>query len=606
MIKIDSSLLLKLLPFLKWPRLTNQSVKLDASAGLTGAIIVLPQSIAFATIAGMPPQYGLYAAMVPAVIGALWGSSWHMVTGPTTAISIAVFASISGLATPGSQEFVDLALTLTLLVGLIQLIMGAAGLGALVNFISHTVIVGFTTAAACLIAASQIGTFLGIDIPRGTAFHNVLIHAVTHLSSLNIWVVLVGVVTLVSGLLSKRYLPKFPSMIAALLVGGVVAAILNLTLGAQRTGIATVGIIQTTLPPLSIPDFSLNAISAMLLPAIIVSTLALTEAVAIARSIANLSGQRIDNNQEFIGQGLSNLVGSFFSCYTASGSFNRSGLNYTSGAASPLSAIFSALFLVAIAMFAAPLVAFIPIPAIAGLLFIVAASLINYHQVAHILVRQPQERIVFLMTFVGTLVDFERGLLLGILTSLFFYLFRTSQPPITEKAPNKETLGQPIRSLVTVTPLTPVCPQVAMLELQGSIYFGAVGHVRHHLSAVDATDPRRKWVLLLARGVNFIDFAGAELLGDEAKRRHDLGGGLYLVGAPPQVHQSIERAEQTQYIGTKRILTHKSDALAAVYPKLDSNICRHCTQRVFEECQMHLPNGELRSSDPSASAAIST
>ncbi len=593
-------------PFLAWPKPTGQSLKLDASAGLTGAIVVLPQAIAFAAIAGLPPQYGLYAAMVPAIIGALWGSSHHMVTGPTTAISIAVFASVSALAAPGTESYIALVLTLTFLVGVIQFVMGIARLGALVNFISHTVIIGFTAGAACLIAASQVGNFLGLSLPRGMAFHEVFMYAGQHLTEAHIWVVVVGLVTLLSGVLARRYLPKFPYMIMALVIGSLVALGFNLLIGEGQTGIKTVGIIHTALPTFLVPDLSLQAISKMLLPAFIVATLALTEAVAIARSIANLSGQRIHNDQEFIGQGLSNLVGSFFSCYTASGSFNRSGLNYASGAVSPASAIFSAVFLVVVSLFAAPLVAYIPVSAIAAILFIVAVSLVNFHQVTHILLRQPQERIVFLMTFIGTIVDLERGLLLGIVTSLFFYLFRTSQPPIEEKMLSKDDLQKPNRSLISVTPATPTCPQVAMLQLQGSIYFGAVGHVRAHLNAVDAADKRRKWVLLLARGVNFIDFAGAELLGEEARRRKAMGGGLFLVGAPPAVHQSIERAEQTRQIGAKRILTHKSDALAALYPQLDSEICRYCTQRVFRECQDHLPNGEARDTSENTKPATIT
>lgn len=593
-------------PFLAWPKPTGQSLKLDASAGLTGAIVVLPQAIAFAAIAGLPPQYGLYAAMVPAIIGALWGSSYHMVTGPTTAISIAVFASVSALAAPGTESYIALVLTLTFLVGVIQFVMGIARLGALVNFISHTVIIGFTAGAACLIAASQVGNFLGLSLPRGMAFHEVFMYAGQHLTEAHIWVVVVGLVTLLSGVLARRYLPKFPYMIMALVIGSLVALGFNLLIGEGQTGIKTVGIIHTALPTFLVPDLSLQAISKMLLPAFIVATLALTEAVAIARSIANLSGQRIHNDQEFIGQGLSNLVGSFFSCYTASGSFNRSGLNYASGAVSPASAIFSAVFLVVVSLFAAPLVAYIPVSAIAAILFIVAVSLVNFHQVTHILLRQPQERIVFLMTFIGTIVDLERGLLLGIVTSLFFYLFRTSQPPIEEKMLSKDDLQKPNRSLISVTPATPTCPQVAMLQLQGSIYFGAVGHVRAHLNAVDAADKRRKWVLLLARGVNFIDFAGAELLGEEARRRKAMRGGLFLVGAPPAVHQSIERAEQTRQIGAKRILTHKSDALAALYPQLDSEICRYCTQRVFRECQDHLPNGEARDTSENTKPATIT
>lgn len=589
---ISAKALRRFFPALEWPRMTGRTLKLDASAGFTGAIIVLPQAIAFASIAGLPPQYGLYAAMVPAVIAALWGSSWHMVTGPTTAISIAVFASISVLAVPGSANFVGLALTLTLLVGVIQFVMGIARLGALVNFISHTVIVGFTAGAACLIIASQIGPFLGMQVPRGLPFYEVILYAAEHLSESHLWVALVGAVTMLSGVLARRFIPRLPYMIVAMVVGSLLALALNTTMGGKVTGIATVGTIHASLPPFSLPNLSFSAIQSMLLPAFVVAILGLTEAVAIARSIANLSGQRINNNQEFIGQGLANMVGSFFSAYTSSGSFNRSGINYIGGAATPMSAILSAVFLVVIAMFAAPLVAHIPVPAIAAILFIVARSLVDFKQVGHILVRHPQERIIFLITFIGTLVDLERGLMLGILTSLFFYLYRTSQPPVEERVPPKGELGTPGRKLIPVKPITPICPQVALLHLQGSIYFGAVGHVRSHLHAVDTADPRRKWVVLLARGVNFIDLAGAELLGEEAQRRRELGGGLYIVGAPPQVNRMLEQTEQARIISPKRILTHKSDALAAIYPQLDSEVCRYCTQRVFEECQNQLPNGE--------------
>ncbi|HWR78066.1 MAG TPA: SulP family inorganic anion transporter, partial [Thiobacillus sp.] len=299
--------LYRLLPCLRWwPNVTPQTFKADTIAALTGALIVLPQAVAFATIAGLPPEYGLYAAMVPAIVAALWGSSWHLVSGPTTAISIVVFASISPLAEPGSPQFIGLVLTLTLLAGLIQLAMGLARLGMLVNFISHTVIIGFTAGAAILIAASQIKNFFGLEMPRGAHFHEVLIQFGNHLTDIQPWVLTVGVVTLVSGILAKRYLQKLPYMIVAMVAGGVVAAFLNAEYGSEQTGIRTVGALVALFPPLSLPDFSLSAIQQTLFPATIIAILALTEAVAIARSVAAKSDQRIDSNQEFIGQGLSN------------------------------------------------------------------------------------------------------------------------------------------------------------------------------------------------------------------------------------------------------------------------------------------------------------
>ena len=585
----------RLLPMLAWwPRVSGQTLRLDVMAALTGAIIVLPQGVAFASIAGLPPEYGLYAAMLPAVIAALWGSSWQLVSGPTTAISIVVFAAISPLAAPGSSDYIGLALTLTLLVGLMQLAMGLVRLGTLVNFISHTVIVGFTAGAALLIAGSQIGHFLGISIQRGLPFHEIILYAARHVGESNRWVVLVGLATLAGGILARRFFPRWPYMIVAMLSGSAAAALLNLWLGTQDSGIRTVGTIVASFPPLSLPDLSFSAIQSMLFPAFILSILALTEAVAISRAIAVYTGQRIDSNQEFVGQGLANVAGAFFSAYTSSGSFNRSGANFAAGAATPLAAAFSAVFLLLIALVAAPWAAYLPVPAVAAVLFIVAWGLIDFAQIRDIVRHHAGERVVLLLTFVGTLVDLEKGLFLGIMASLLLYLYRTSQPVVQERVPPREERSNPRRKFIDADRLHPGCPQLAMLRVRDSVYFGAVEHVRDHFHQVDEVEPRRRWLMLLAQGINFIDLAGAHLLEQEAKRRRALGGGLLLVAVQPQVWQMLERTGYLSHEGTQWIYGHKGDALRSVYPLLDSEICRHCTVRLFTECQELLPNGEPR------------
>ena len=588
--------LYRLLPFLRWwPSVTPQTFKADTIAAFTGALIVLPQAVAFATIAGLPPEYGLYAAMVPAIVAALWGSSWHLVSGPTTAISIVVFASISPLAEPGSPQFIGLVLTLTLLAGLIQLAMGLARLGMLVNFISHTVIIGFTAGAAILIAASQIKNFFGLDMPRGAHFHEVLIYFGSHLADVQPWVMVVGAITLVSGILAKRYLRKLPYMIVAMVVGGMVAAILNAEYGAGQTGIRTVGALVASFPPLSLPDFSLTAIQHTLFPATIIAILALTEAVAIARSVAAKSDQRIDSNQEFIGQGLSNIAGSFFSGYAASGSFNRSGVNYASGARTPLAAAMSAMFLLLIVLLVAPLAAYLPVPSMAAILFIVAWSLIDFHHIGEISKRHKRERIVLALTFAGTLIDLEKGIFLGILVSLLFYLYRTSRPSIRELVPLATERDNQRRKFMPADIDAPRCPQMAMLRVEGSIFFGAVEYVQQNFRNVDEADPQKKHLLLTSRAIGFIDLAGAELLAKEAARRRKLGGGLYLVGVQPDLCKMLRRSGQVDTVGEEQIFRHKGDALQAIYPRLDNEICRTCTARIFRECHIALPDGTPRS-----------
>ena len=584
--------LYKVFPFLRWwPLVNRQTARADLIAGITGAMIVLPQGVAFATIAGMPPEYGLYAAMVPAIIGALFGSSWHLVSGPTTAISIAVFASISPFAEPGSAHFIGLVLTLTFLTGMFQLIMGLARMGMLVNFISHTVVIGFTAGAAILIAASQIKNFFGIDVARGTPFHETIHQLFVQAHNINPYVTGVAVVTLVSGILTKKFLPRFPYMIIAMLVGSLIALALDLFFGVDTTQIKKVGALPASLPPLSYPDFSFAALKQTFFPALVITMLALTEAVSISRAIATKSEQRIDGNQEFVGQGLSNILGSFFSAYASSGSFNRSGVNYTSGARTPLAAVFASVFLLLILLLVAPLAAYLPTAAMAGILFLVAWSLIDFHHIKEIPRLSWSETVVLAVTLVGTLIDLEKGIFFGIILSLGFYLYRTSRPLIRAVAPDS---SDEKRKFLPVTASTPECPQLKMIRVYGSIFFGAVDHVQHTLHNIDEENPKQKRVLMFSNGINFIDIAGAEMLVQEAKRRKKFDGALYFCGVKEGFCDMLRRGGYLDEIGRENMFPKKTEAIQQIYRQLDSEICRTCEARIFKECNISLPNGTPR------------
>jgi SulP family sulfate permease len=589
--KPPSPSLRKFLPFLLWwPQITRGTLRADLLAGLSGALIVLPQGVAFATIAGLPPQYGLYAAMVPAVIAALFGSSWHLVSGPTTAISIAVFAALSHQAVPGSAEYIRLALTLTFLVGAFQLALGLARMGALVNFISHSVVIGFTAGAAILIAASQVRSFFGIDIPRGTPFYEIARLLVVHAGDINPWVAGVGLVTLASGLLSRRYLKRVPYMIVAMLVGSLVAEAIVLWRG-EAAGIVTIGALPAQLPPLSLPDFSLDALRVTLGPALVITMLALTEAVSIARAIAVRSEQRIDGNQEFVGQGLSNLVGAFFSAYASSGSFNRSGVNYEAGARTPLASVFASFFLLAVLLAVAPLAAYLPTAAMAGILFLVAWGLIDFHHIRHIWHTSKAESGILFATLVGTLFNLEAGIFLGVTLSLMMYLHRSSRPEIVPLVPAPEAgayhfvraRGQP------------ECPQLRIVRINGAVYFGSASYVQQALQEIDEANPQQKSVLIAAIRINHIDIAGAEILAQEARRRRRLGGGLYFSRLNQEAYRFLRRGGYVRDIGEGAFFPVMSDVTGAIYRTLDPDICRTCTKRIFKECHSGvLPDGHRR------------
>lgn len=577
-------------PFLRWPRMDKETAKADLTAGLTGALIVLPQGVAFATIAGLPPEFGLYAAIVPAIVAALFGSSRHMVTGPTTAISIAVFASVSPLAEPGSASYISLVLTLTFLTGLLQLLMGLARMGGLVNFISHTVVIGFTAGAAVLIAVSQVKHFLGLDMERGLHVHEILQQVVLQFDMINPYAAAVGATTLAAGILVRKFAPRL-YMIVAMVLGGLLALVLNRYAGGGgTTDIETVGALRASLPPLSLPDFSLDALGQVIFPAVIVTILALTEAVSISRAIAVKSGQHIDPNQEFVGQGLSNLIGCFFSSYASSGSFNRSGVNYAVGARTPLAAILASLFLLVILFVVAPLAAYLPTAAMAAVLFLVAYGLIDFIHIRSILRTSRRETAVMLVTFFGTLLDLEKGIFVGIILSLALYLYRTSRPGMTAVVPDPD----PASYYFVPAEGRPECPQYKMIRIHGSIFFGAVSHVQRALKKIDQRHPDQKHVLLVARSMNFVDVAGAEMLAQEAARRRRIGGGLYFYRLQDEVRDLLTRGDYLNEIGEDHIFPTKSHPIDSIYPKLDSEICRNCTARIFPQCHVRLPNGEPR------------
>ena len=331
----------------------------------------------------------------------------------------------------------QLALTLTFMVGVIELVLGLARMGTLVNFISHSVVVGFTTGAAILIASKQLKNFFGVPIPREGNLFVTLEHFWQQIPNVNGYILAIALLTLVSGLAVKRLYPKIPFLIVALLSGTALGVLLNLGIGDQVTGITTVGALPQTLPPLSMPDFSLQTIRDLAPAALAMTLFALTEAVSIGRAIGIRSGQLVDGNQEFIGQGLSNIAGSFFSAYVATGSFNRTSLNYQAGAKTPISAMIAGFLEIFIVLAIAPLVAYLPTAAMAGILFIVAWGLIDFPAIKHIFSSTNSERAIFSVTFLSALfLDLEFAILAGILLSLMLYLMRASRPRILARVPD--------------------------------------------------------------------------------------------------------------------------------------------------------------------------
>jgi len=571
----------KIFPFLYWFKLvTKDSIKADLMAGLTGAVIVLPQGVAFATIAGLPPEYGLYTAMVTPIVAALFGSSFHLVSGPTTAISIVVFSTISHHAEPGSPEFIALVLTLTFLAGVYQLAFGIARLGSLVNFVSHTVVIGFTAGAAVLIATSQIKHITGIFVPKGETFIHTWVDVVLGIGETNFCLVTIALATLISAILARRFMPKLPNLLIGMLVGSVLALFFK---GYTDT-IKLVGEIPAHLPPLSHPVFSFETIKALAPEAFAVALLGLIEAVSISRAVATKSNQRINANQEFIGQGMSNIFGSFFSSYAGSGSFTRSGINYEAGAKTPLSAIFAAFSLMLIVLLIAPLTAYLPVAAMGGVILLVAYNLIDFHHIKHTLSFSKSESSILITTFLATLfLELEFAIYLGVLLSLIIFLAKTTTPEIPTLALDGEPDAKG-RKLINISkkPLRQ-CPQLKIIRIDMSIYFGSINHIQNRIAKI-VDNERIYHILIVASRVNLIDLSGAEALVAENGRLRLHGGGLYFVGLKSSVYEFAARSNFIKNIGADHFFDSKEQAIRNIYSRLDKAVCSSCNALVFREC----------------------
>lgn len=571
----------RIFPFLTWLPIAKKTWKDDFIAGITGTIIVIPQAVAFAIIAGMPPVYGFYIAMIAPIVAALWGSSYHLISGPTTTSSIVVYAIITQFYHPDTnlEAYVSMTIVLSFMAGVIKLLMGLFRLGKLVDFVSHSVVIGFTAGAGILIAFKQLKHVFGVKVPQGSSLFEIVNYIITHYLEINWFAFIVAIVTLLIAILIKRFIKKISrfNMLIAMVLGTVLA----LVMGGSMLGIETVGEIPNHLPPFKVPDFSWDWIQKLFSGSIVLALLGLVEAVSIARAVALHSHQKLNSNQEFIGQGLSNIIPSFFSCYASSGSFTRSGVNYQAGAKTPLSAIIAGLGLMLVLLFGAKYASYLPKPAMGGIILLVGYNLIDFNHIKSILKSSKRELLVLSVTLIGTLfLELEYAVLAGIFTSLFFYLERTSKPNIATLGLNAK--GKFI-NIIRENDLK-ICPQLKVIRIDGSLYFGAVEAISDFFSDLYEKG-EQKHVLVISNGINFIDLAAAEWLTHEVKKWQKRGGGIYFVGLKIISQDVLQKGGFVENIGEENFFKDKRVAIHTIYKKLDKEICSSCSVKAFEECR---------------------
>ena len=557
-------------------------------AGLLGAVLVLPQGIAFASLAGLPPEYGLYTAVIPCIIAALFGSSWHVMSGPTNANSLALFAMLSPLALAFSPAYIQLALAVTVMVGVMQWLIGALRLGVLANFISPAVLFGFTSGAALLIALYAMPDLLGLEKGSAHGALAVLRQVATQILQAQPIALAVAAVTVAVALLVRRWRRSWPYLLVGLIMGTALAWLWARYGGGDAGGAAlrTVGQVPAPWPRFEVPRIGWQQASELVGLAFALTIVALGQSISIAKTVAIRSGQRIDANREFRGQGLSNVVGGLFSCYVSCGSLNRSMPNLEAGARTPLASVFSALLLLLLVVVSAPLLAQIPTAAVGALLLVVALSLLDLARWRQLLALSRSDFSVALATLVATVtLRLEIAILLGMILSLMSFLFRTSRPAM-------RTMGfdsrKPDRQFVVIDDAEkalPECPQLKLLRMEGEVYFGATQHVADTLHALRHEATPQKHLLVMGKSMNFIDLAGAELWEAELGARRAMGGDLYFHRPRPEVIAMWQKTGFTRLLGPEHQFPDKRTAIATIFQKLDPEICRRCTARIFEECR---------------------
>ena len=571
-----------------WVRIIDRhTLRADLVAGILGALLVLPQGFAFATLAGLPPEFGLYTAIVPAVVAALFGSSWHVVSGPTNANSLALLAVLAPLAAVGSPQYIQLALAVTVLVGLMQWTIGLLRIGSVANFISPSALQGFMSGAAALIVVHALCDLFGLAAPSAHGSAAVLAHVAASLGAAVPAAMAVSAFTVVVVLAVRHTLRRWPSMLIGLVAATALAAALNHAAG--RTGwgrVVMLGAIPPIWPHLRVPDVDLKALPDLIGLAFALTIVALGQSISIAKAVATRSGQAIDANREFRGQGLSNIVGGFFSSYVSCGSLNRSLPNLEAGACTPLAAVFASLWLLALVALIGPLLALIPMPAIAALLLVVAWSLFDFPAWHRLWLLSRSDFAIAAVTAVATVtIRLEMAILLGTILSLLTFLYRTSKPSMRVMGFDSTEPTRPLIVRADVPVPLPECPQLKMIRMEGAVYFGAVPHVGDQLRDLRAPAGAPKHLLVMAKSMNFIDLPAADLWRSELEARRASGGDLYFHRPRAPVLELWQRIGFLRELGTDHIFPAKQIAIATIFDRLDRSICATCRIRVFEECK---------------------
>jgi len=568
----------RLLPFLSWIGELRQIAHLraDIVAGITVALVLIPQSMAYAQLAGLPPYFGLYAALWPPIIAALFGSSHQLTTGPVAVVSLMTATALEPLASIGSEGFLAYAVLLALLIGVFQLALGLLRLGVLVDLLSHPVILGFTNAAALIIASSQLGKIFGVNVANGAQHYetvwNTLLAASTNTHGLTLGMALLAF-AIMFGLI--KYAPQIPSVLAAV---AVTTAISVLT-GFAEAGGQVIGIIPAGLPEFSLPTFDWEIISRLISSAVVIALVGFMEAISIAKAMATRTRQRLDANQELVGQGLGNIASGLFSGYPVSGSFSRSAVNINAGAVTGLSSIVAGIVVAATLLWLTPYLYHLPQATLAVVIVMAVIRLITVSPFLHIWEVQRHDGIVALVTFILTLLlapHLDYGIMVGVGLSLVLFLYRTMRPRFSTLSRYSDGTLRDVKIYDL-----PTSDRISIIRFDGALYFANAGFFEDQVLAVEAANPKLRFIIIDGGGITQIDATGEEILHHLIRRLHDAGIEVLMARSKKQIVDTLRHnSGLMSYLGDERIFPRIKFALEYAWNKLgDSYDNRNCPLR---------------------------
>ncbi len=581
---LQASLATLLQPWRFLARYNWQDLPADTVAGITTGVILVPQAIAYALIAGLPAAVGLYTAIIAAMTAALWGSSRHLHTGPTNAASLLVLSTlvtiIPVVTNANLSAYIAAAGVLAVLVGILRLGLGLLRLGFIVNFVSDAVMVGFTAGAGMLIIANQLSGFLGLETQASTRFVLTIRTIWSQASSIHILSLLLGLGTLVLILVLPQIHRRIPAQFTAMTITSLFVVVLHL----EQAGVRLIDPIPRGLPPWqNLPLTDWDLIRQLLPGAGAIAIVGLIEALTISRSLASSSGQYLDNNQEIVGQGIANIICGFLSGYTSSGSFTRSTINYTAGGRTQMASILSGVFVLGAMLGLGPVIQFLSRPVLAGFVIATALSMISYRRVRQILETSKSETFIMTATFLATfLLPLQYAVSLGIITSLVVYVYKTSRPRVLNLVPtaNYRHLQEAHDSD------TSLCPQLSILSVEGDLYFGAANHVEYLLRDHLPPFHTRRYILLQLQNTVRIDISGVRMLENFVRSVRQRGGDVYFFKVTDAVFHVFQSSGFIQYVGDNHFLNEDTAIEYLFHHVLNPKECIYdCAHRVFQECR---------------------